>query len=278
VPCVTSRAPSRLADAQGAARTAAERSRVQIRELLDASAQADARRIFDEVWPTDDGATQVRPNLLRALVHAGGYCVGAYDLQSGDILGATVAFVGKHEGTIVLHSHMSAVVDSARNRHIGTAMKLHQRAWAWERDIPVVTWTFDPLVRKNAYVNLCKLGIQVSGYHVNFYGEMNDAINAGDPTDRLVAWWPVDSQRADRAAEGVIVPVSHAQAVADGARIVAIPEDIVALRTADPASARAWRLTVRRELQAAFAAGWQVDGITDDGGYVLVNPLEDTSS
>ena len=253
------------------AEDSAQRAGIQIVELTTPESQSDARAVFDEVWPAEDGATQVRPNLLRALVHAGGYCVAAYDSTSRDLLGATLAFLGRCEsGELMLHSHMSAVIDSARNRHIGTAMKQHQRAWALAHDIPVVSWTFDPLVRRNAFVNLVKLGIEVRGYHENFYGAMNDAINAGDPSDRMVAWWPVDSDRTRRAAEGRLtaLPDEAARARTD-VRLVATPEDIVALRATDPATAREWRLEVREQLQRSFADGWVIDGITEEGSYVL---------
>lgn len=274
--------------AQSAAVLAAGRAGVEIRELTDASSQAEARRVFDQVWPSEDGTTQVRPNLLRALVHAGGYCVGAYDMSSGEILGATLALYGQtHDPHVLgapeatppgqplsfLHSHMAGVLDHARNRRIGTAMKLHQRWWALTREIPVVTWTFDPLVRRNARLNLCNLGVQVARYHVNFYGEMHDAINAGDPTDRVVAWWELGSARATRAAAGELAPLSHPQCVAD-TRCVVIdtPEDIVALRASDPAAAREWRLRVRSALTDGFASGLVVDGFTDAGAYVLRAP------
>ncbi len=260
-----------LARAWQIARDSSHRAGIEIVELTTAQSQADARAVFDEVWPAEDGATQVRPNLLRALTHAGGYCVAAYDATGRQLLGATLAFLGRAaDGTVILHSHMSAVIDAARNRHVGTAMKQHQRAWAWAQDIPVVSWTFDPLVRRNAFVNLVKLGIEVRGYHENFYGDMNDAINAGDPSDRMGAWWPVDSDRARRAADGELAAASEtAMREAADVRLVATPEDIVSLRAADPKAARKWRLRVREQLQQSFVDGWVIDGITDEGSYVL---------
>lgn len=264
MPPVTSPDRWRIAD------DSARRAGIEIVELTTPDSQADARAVFDEVWPAEDHATQVRPNLLRALVHAGGYCVAAYDSSSRDLLGATLAFLGRAEGgTVILHSHMSAVIESARNRHIGTAMKQHQRAWAGAHGVPVVSWTFDPLVRRNAFVNLIKLGIDVRGYHVNFYGAMNDAINAGDPSDRMVAWWPVDSPRARRAAEGGLRPESEAELIRDGVHLVATPADIVSLRTSDPHAAQEWRLLVREQLTDAFACGLAIDGLSDQGSYVL---------
>ena len=75
---------------------------------------------------------------------------------------------------------MAGVVDGYRNRHVGTAIKLHQRAWALSCGIDTVVWSFDPLVRRNARLNVQKLGTHVRDYMPNFYGNMDDAINAGD--------------------------------------------------------------------------------------------------
>ncbi len=277
---------SAIEQAKVRAGAAATRAGVQIVELDSARAQADARWIFDQVWPTVDGSTQVRPNLLRAIVHAGGYCVAAFDTDTHALLGATLAILGQthdprglgappstaqYRPVTFLHSHMAGVVATARNRHIGTAMKLHQRWWALARDIPVVTWTFDPLVRRNARLNLCNLGVLVARYHVNFYGEMHDAINAGDPTDRVVAWWDLDSERAEAAAAGALGPISHDAAVAAAGTVelVDTPEDIVTLRTADSAAAQYWRLRMRGQLVEAFDRGRIIDAITDQGSYVL---------
>ena len=85
-------------------------------------------------------------------------------------------------------------------RNVGYALKLHQRAWALQRGIATITWTFDPLVRRNAYFNLAKLGVRATRYLPNFYGAMQDPINAGDDTDRLLVDWDLASppKRPDR--------------------------------------------------------------------------------
>ena len=67
-----------------------------------------------------------------------------------------------------------------------TRMKLHQRAWALARGIPVIEWTFDPLVARNAYFNIEKLAAMPVEYLTNFYGIMGDGINGEDETDRLL--------------------------------------------------------------------------------------------
>ena len=253
-------------------------------------AMSAARAVFDEVWPGE--GTQVTSNLLRALVHAGGYCSVVLD-DDDRVVGAALGFPSRDAslpGGVYLHSHMAAVVDGLRDRGIGAAIKQHQRAWAREQGIPVVSWTFDPLVRRNAHFNVNRLGVEVRAYHPDFYGVMTDAINAGDRTDRLVAWWVVDSERAHAAAQGDLVIPDH-DSVLQNARdlirlddgvprladppapgetvLVSLPDDVVSLRQADPALGLQWRLAVREALTTSFEAGLRVSAVTSAGAYVL---------
>lgn len=263
-------------------------------ELANQPASMDqARAVFDRVWPGE--GTQVTPNLLRALIHAGGYCSIVRE-EDGSVVGAALGFPARDasqpdRGGLYLHSHMAAVVDGMRDRGIGAAIKQHQRAWAIEQGIPVVSWTFDPLVRRNAHFNVNRLGVEVRDYHSDFYGVMTDAINAGDRTDRLVAWWIVDSDRAHAAARGDRIPPDDhelrgtmrdliefdqstgphvAQAPRAGESVlVSLPEDVVSLRRQDPALGLQWRLAVREALTGAFSAGLRIADVTSSGAYVL---------
>ena len=228
--------------------------------------------IFDHVWPLGSGATNVTSNLLRALLHSGGYASVAVDSASGDPLGAALAVVGRHRAAdqgwhTHLHSHMAGVLDAYRNRSVGTAIKLHQRAWALSQDIDTIVWSFDPLVRRNAWLNLHKLGTDVRGYEPNFYGDMDDAINAGDPSDRVFAWWVLDSDRAIAAADRALAVIASTEG--DACVRIATPEDIVTLRRQSPDEAAAWRMRVREEFLAALAADFRVVGLDEDGSYVL---------
>ena len=252
------------------------------------------RALCDATWPSPEG-TQVTPNLLRALEHSGGHVGAAY--LDDRLVGATVAFVGRERGTTggawhsYLHSHMAAVSPDARDRGIGTALKLHQRAWALAHDLDEIRWTFDPLVRRNAHLNVVRLGVDVAAYLPDFYGEMDDAVNAGDRSDRMIAAWrltsaravaagvegggaalPVESLRAEGAVEGVYV--RHGRPVADvpdPARplLVRIPPDVASLRALDPDLALAWRMATRAVLAPAVDAGRPLLGMTDDGQYAF---------
>ncbi len=247
----------------------------------DPNDQVEAVRIFDSVWPPGSGATHIKSNLMRAMIHSGGYVAAAFvddAFVDGAAVGAALALVGRHrigEGPITeasswhghLHSHMAGVVEGYRDRSIGTALKLHQRAWALSQGIDTIVWSFDPLVRRNARLNLRKLGTMLRGYEPNFYGEMDDSINAGDPSDRVFAWWELDSPEAVRAAQGPLPAIDPA--TLETARVIELPEDIVALRAADPAAALQWRLSVREQFLDAFADGFAVVGLDQAGSYVL---------
>jgi predicted GNAT superfamily acetyltransferase len=253
-------------------RDAERRARVAIRSLTDLSELDDARRVFDTVWPSLGGSSQIQSNLLRALIHAGGYAAAAY--RDDEPIGAAFAVVGRHRSDgwhTHLHSHMAAVLEPYRDQHIGAALKMHQRVWALDHDVDTIVWTFDPLVRRNVVLNLVKLGVDVDGFEVNFYGNMDDEINVGDPSDRLFAWWRLTSPRVDAALAGGLGRLDASAMLATGRDIIEIdlPADIVALRAKDPHQAADWRYRVREGLFAAFDSGYEIVGVSSSDGFVL---------
>ena len=158
---------------------------IQIRELKDFQDQDSARRIFDITWSLDAG-TEITPNLLQAMVHSGSYLSGAF--IDNKIVGAAFAFPATN-GSLHLHSHMTAVLPEYRDKGVGYALKIDQWSWAKKNNYSYLSWTFDPLVRRNAKLNIAKLGVEISDYFPNFYGDMPDALNAGDESDRLMVSW-----------------------------------------------------------------------------------------
>ena len=163
----------------------------EVRELITIEEQSLARAIFDEVWPVMGGGTEVTPNLMQALVHNGAYLAGAF--IDGKIAGAAFAFPAIKD-EIHLHSHMAATLPKFRDAGVGTALKMHQYTWARENGYKSIRWTFDPLVRRNAKLNIVKLGVDVIAYHPNFYGAMPDMLNSGDESDRLMARWDLTDE------------------------------------------------------------------------------------
>jgi predicted GNAT superfamily acetyltransferase len=228
---------------------------VEIRLLDDPVEQRHLRDVFDQVWGSTTSVVGVE--LIRAIDHAGGYVAAAYD--DGAIVGGSLGFLGRHLGEPSLHSHVTGVLPGVRRTGLGRAMKLHQRAWAAATGLSWITWTFDPLVRRNAWFNIGVLGAVVHEYLVDFYGPIDDAINAGDESDRLLVAWPV----------GDGGPTDVAPPDPTGTVAVATPADIVVLRRTDPAAAVEWRRRVRRELGGPLAEGATVRGFTREGDYLV---------
>ncbi len=231
-------------------------SDLEIRTLETAAEMATIVTVFQQVWGSVTPIVGVE--LLRAIGHAGGYVAGAF--ESGNIVGASFGFLARHHGDDALHSHVTGILPGVQHSGVGRAMKNHQRTWAAARGIPWITWTFDPLVRRNAWFNIEVLETRVSEYLVDFYGVMSDSINANDESDRLVVAWSTDE------SSGRPSPSAGAEVTE-----VATPDDIVVLRRTDPIAATEWRHRVRRELAPLIDAGGLVTGFTRDGAY-LVHP------
>jgi predicted GNAT superfamily acetyltransferase len=205
-----------FAEADEAAERAAKGAGVVIRELASLEELTAAIGIFDSIWVPEAGNSSIRLDLLRALTKSGNYATGAYDVTSGSLLGACVGFFGP-PAHAELHSHIAGVVAAGLGRSVGLALKVHQRAWCLRRDVRVIAWTYDPLIRRNAYFNLVKLGARPVEYLPNFYGAMADAINGGTETDRMLLHWDLRSRLVADACAGKVRPASHEAELARGA-------------------------------------------------------------
>lgn len=247
------------------AAAAATRAGAETRTLAGPVEMHAAARFLGRVWASPDTASPVPADMLAALSISGNFVAGAFN-TAGEILGVSVGWlaVAPHAE---LHSHVTGVEAGRRHSGVGRALKLYQRAWALERGIGVVSWTFDPLVRSNAAFNLRRLGARAEAYLENVYGEMQDVLNAGDESDRLLVRWHLLDDVAVRAADGLAMEPHPSGRGA--VRIVPTPEDIVAMRRGGSDESTEWRLKLRRDLGEAMAAGWKVIGLDGDGSYVL---------
>ncbi len=252
----------------------------------------DLRRLaelFAVVWgrPVDD--PPISSDILKALAHSGNYVAGGF--AGGRLIGGLVGWLGgapPHD--LHMHSHILGVLPGSETQGLGFDLKQHQRRWCLARAVTVMEWTTDPLVRRNAYFNVTKLGAEAPTYLVNFYGEMRDGINAGEQSDRLLIRWHLESERAEASAAGVLVEPDaeklrewgshqilavgpHGEPVASesGARVLLcqVPDDIVAMRGSNPGLAREWRLAVRRALGGSLEKNYAITGATRSGWYVL---------
>ena len=230
---------------------------IQVRELENLKDQDSGRKIFDLTWSMDAG-TEITPNLLQAMVHSGSYLSGAF--IDNKIVGAAFAFPATNNG-LHLHSHMTAVLDEYRDQGVGYALKIDQWNWAKKHKYSHLSWTFDPLVRRNAKLNIVKLGVDISAYYPNFYGAMPDALNAGDESDRLMVSWSTAID-APKARELITHPKPDDI-------LIEIPEDIVAIRSKNQSESMKWRRQVREQFLAAFAKNGKDIGFSANNEYVV---------
>jgi len=229
----------------------------RISQLYTSNDTNKAREVFDSVWKLNNG-TEITPNLLQAMIHSGAYLSGAFIGQK--CVGAAFAFPAT-SGGLHLHSHMTAVLDEYRNQGVGYELKIDQWQWAKKNNYREITWTFDPLVARNAKLNLVKLGIDISSYYPNFYGDMPDALNAGDESDRVMASWKVVG---DQPIAKSVISNPEKSVI-----LIKIPEDIVAIRSKDISENLKWRHKVRDEFMRAFEKGGKVVGFSANNEYVV---------
>jgi predicted GNAT superfamily acetyltransferase len=231
--------------------------RIRIEPLRNVSLQDLARKIFDETWKLNSG-TEITSNLLQAMVHSGSYLSGAFIDEK--CVGAAFAFPAT-TGGLHLHSHMTAVLDEYRDQGVGYALKMDQWHWAKKNNFSEISWTFDPLVSRNAKLNLIKLGVNISSYHPNFYGDMPDALNAGDESDRLMVSWKVVGENPVKR-ELISTPKTTDI-------LIQIPADSVAIRSRNKKENLRWRRKVREQFLQAFEKGGQVVGFSTNSEYVV---------
>ena len=257
-------------------------SDVTLRELSGIAELSAGARLIREVFGAHEGEP-VPADLLVAVSLSGGYVGGAF--IAGDLVGVAVGFgevaAPGAAPSSSMHSHVAAVAQTARGRRIGWSLKMHQRTWALARGITTIEWTYDPLVRRNAHLNLTLLGARGVRYLPNLYGEIPDALNAGQESDRLLVRWVLGSPETLAAVAGSPrVPDGAARPERPGhparaARLTCpTPPDIEALLRTDPDAARAWRARQRAVLEPALAGGASVVGITRAGDYLLEGPAD----
>jgi predicted GNAT superfamily acetyltransferase len=265
------------------AQAAARRCGVEVREIDRLPELEDVSVLLSIVWNRAASGRTIATDLLVALSKTGNYVAGAY--LDGRLIGAAVAFFSLPRLN-TMHSHITGVVGPDATPGAGYALKLHQRAWALAHGVTTVTWTFDPLLRRNAHFNINKLGVRAAEYLPNFYGAMKDNVNTGD-SDRLLVAWELRSPAAVAAGErgGAAEPdddpvatILHVAADGgprrerwdDGVRaVLEVPPDVERMRVEAPQLAQEWRLALRETLGAAMAGGGRVVAFRQREGYVV---------
>ena len=243
-------------EAWDVAHTAAETAGVTLRRLTSLEDADAILGVMIATW----GEHQLLPREeIMALAESGNVPWGAD--SGGDTIGYVLGWAGiDPEDGLHVHSHMLAALPGRRHRGVGYALKLAQRAACLDQGIQLIRWTFDPMISRNAWFNLGKLGATADRFRRNFYGEMADSLNAGERSDRLVVRWDLDRPPGPREA-----PSSH--------EAITVPREYEALKGSDPDSAYLERDRVADALEASFARGNIV--VAFEGGsatYALAMP------
>jgi predicted GNAT superfamily acetyltransferase len=253
---------------------------VDVRTLRTPAEYAACVRLQRETWGMRY-VDLVPASLLKVSQLLGGLCAGAFD-EHGELLGFVYGLAGLREGRLVHWSHMLAVAESHRDHGIGQQLKQYQRQVVQAQGIEAIYWTFDPLVARNAHLNLNRLGAEVQEYVPDMYGETGSRLHAFG-TDRFVVSWPVNGEirqrrgvaaawrgaplaEEDRATGARLVPVGAASTGAVGPSLVRV-EIPPAIEKLTLRRARRWRESTRSALGGLLGRGYRLAGFyTDEGG------------
>ena len=267
-------------------------SSIIIREIDSISEMKALEQLQKDVWGWDDLDTMPLMNFIVTR-EVGGVLIGAFDGEKP--VGFCFGFVGSHDGHIIFHSHMLAVLPQFREHGIGHKLKLAQRTRALEQGIETITWTFDPLQSLNAHLNFGKLGVICDRYYKDFYGETSSFLHSTG-TDRMWVTWHLNSERVNERIHGVTpydASAVEAQAIltinekqepvereADSStqKCVDIPLDINNIITDNPELSLRWRVATRNAFSSALEEGFIVEDfylVKDDsisfGRYLLTS-------
>lgn len=252
------------------------------------------------VWHEND--TDIIPaHLINSAVHNGGLLIGAYVDQ--ELVGFVFGFPGLYltpDGPRLKHySSILGVRPEHSDQGIGFALKRAQWQMVRHQGIDRITWTFDPLLSRNAWLNITRLGAVCNTYFRDFYGNMDDNLNRGLPSDRFdVDWW-VNSHRVNRRLSrrrrnnldlihflaggapilnpaemdktGLPHPVERSK-INLGKEVpilmVEIPADFLALKANDLNLALEWRLHSRSIFEDLFKKGYLVTDFVHKHDYL----------
>jgi predicted GNAT superfamily acetyltransferase len=256
------------------ARSEASPGPITIRHLSTWAEYQAGVALQQEVWGVDFFDV-VPAAILKVSQRLGGVTAGAFD-PDGRLVGFVFGMTGIERGQLVHWSDMLGVRAEARDQGIGRRLKAFQRDALRAIGVSVVYWTYDPLVARNAYLNLTQLGADVSEYVVDMYGSRtSSALHEGMGTDRFIVAWRIDDQ--PRAPRPVLMPLDSSavpiitgapQSGAGASQIrVAIPLHIDQVQRTSLAEAARWRAETRPAFQWALSHGYRVVGFLRDDGH-----------
>ncbi|MEW5939506.1 MAG: hypothetical protein AB1750_07585 [Chloroflexota bacterium] len=256
-----------------------------IRLLESPAEMAAVEELQRQVWPGSE--TDVVPaHMLITAIHAGGLVLGAF--ENDQLVGFLFGFPGIEslpDGPRAKHcSHMMGILESHRDSGVGFALKRAQWQMVRHQGLDHVTWTYDPLLSRNAYLNIARLGAVCNTYLPSYYGLMRDGLNTGLPSDRFQVDWWIRTRRVERRLskrsrwtlgleavqqaeiqflylpaarpDGWIAPPESFSPPEGRLALAEIPSDFMSLKAADLSLARDWRFFTREVFQSLFQSGY----------------------
>ena len=240
-----------------------------IRPLSTVADMQALQDIEQTVWDSD---IPIPVHQTITVAKNGGVLLGAY--LNNRMIGMLYSFPGFLQGEPYLCSHALAVLKEYRHGGIGEKLKYAQAEAARSMGYGLITWTYDPLLTPNGYLNMGKLGVVCSTYIENCYGDLNDQMNKGLPTDRFQVEWWLDQPRGPLPqgketslihwqvnGQGLPVPLHINGAEGDEQLLtVAVPAQFAEMKQQDRGLAIEWRRYTGQLFKEYFAAGWAVAG------------------
>jgi predicted GNAT superfamily acetyltransferase len=246
-----------------------------IRDLKDYEEMVAVRELQREIWGFDEPDVGLYPPVLNTAAKNGGVVLGAFDDETGRMVGFLFSFLGREPGgPFKLCSQAMGVLKGWRRQGIAEALKQVQRERTVAQGLSLITWTYDPLEAPNAYLNLHKLRAISRTYWRDVYGSEFGKLNAGLPTDRLVAEWWVRGRRLERESEdelewwdavpifevtgaGVERWIARANLVLEDELLqLEVPADIHPIKATNLELALDWRLKIRKAFEKYFEQGY----------------------
>ncbi len=242
---------------------------IETRELQTMREMEQVQDLEKKVWGMN---TVVPTHQTLTAIKNGGIIIGAFD--ENRLIGFSYGFSGFQNGESYLCSHMLGMDETYRSQGIGEILKQKQREIAIKKGYSMMKWTFDPLETRNAYLNLSKLNGICNTYIENCYGEMDDDMNKGLPSDRFEIHWylksphviekhmpsiqelvPLNALTWNEKGQPIFIQEAEIE-LGEPAYTVVVPKDFQSLKAISQALAMDWRLQTRKLFQKLFQAGY----------------------
>lgn len=259
-----------------------------IRNLAGSDEFRQIERVQTVAWGRDKRSL-VPWEFMKTARYSGGIAVGAFDQNQliGYAFGILGAIPYQDERAnlppaerLQLYSHQLGVLPDYQSMGIGRRLKLAQRERCRRRGINLMTWTFDPLMGRNGWLNLGHLGGMTGTFLPDWYGPLRHRC--------LLEWW-IDSryvqERLDQtrpitlldgylsrevpianptttAENGLVIPPTHFDVLDHEQILLEIPGNIKAVGQQNPALEKSWRIHAKAIFSAYFSRGYIFSDVT----------------